>query len=72
MLIGLIKQGCVYFRHWDHNFEWTRKEFEVWASEIVEAYPDYKVSFFGIGAEPEDGRDTGDCSQGALFIRFDI
>ena len=56
-------------RHWDHKFEWSREEFQTWAIEIVEKFPDYKVSFFGVGSEPEDGLCTGDCSQGATFVR---
>ena len=56
-------------RHWDHKFEWTREEFQAWSNGIVDQFPDYKVSFFGVGSEPEDDLCTGDCSQGAIFVR---
>ena len=55
-------------RHWDHKFEWTRKEFEDWCNTIADLYP-YKVTFSGIGEPPEDKADIGCCSQMALFTR---
>ena len=55
-------------RHWDHKFEWTRKEFKDWCNNIVKLYP-YKVTFSGIGERPEDNVDIGCCSQMALFKR---
>ena len=55
-------------RHWDHKFEWTRKEFEDWCNTIVELYP-YKVTFSGIGEPPENNVNVGCCSQMALFTR---
>ncbi|KAI8926186.1 hypothetical protein BC831DRAFT_457830 [Entophlyctis helioformis] len=36
------------FRHYDHRFEWTRAEFEAWATAAAEAY-DYDVEFGGVG-----------------------
>ncbi|TAE01287.1 MAG: 3' terminal RNA ribose 2'-O-methyltransferase Hen1 [Bacteroidetes bacterium] len=36
------------FRHSDHRFEWTRAEFEHWASKVCENFA-YTVSFFPIG-----------------------
>ena len=55
-------------RHWDHKFEWTRKEFEDWCGAIVEKFP-YKVQFSGIGEPPRDKTSLGCCSQMALFTR---
>ena len=55
-------------RHWDHKFEWTRKEFEDWCNIIVKTYP-YKVKFSGIGEPPTGNASIGCCSQMALFTR---
>ena len=55
-------------RHWDHKFEWTRKEFEDWCNIIVKTYP-YKVKFSGIGEPPAGNASIGCCSQMALFTR---
>lgn len=52
-------------RHWDHKFEWTRKEFESWCSNIVKEYP-YNVEYSGIG-DPPASSDVGHCSQMAVF-----
>lgn len=50
-------------RHKDHRFEWTRKQFEGWASATAEKYG-YNVKFTGIGdADPEVGAP----SQMAIF-----
>ncbi len=50
-------------RHPDHQFEWTRAEFEAWAREIAERYG-YRVRIMGIGAEHPD---YGCPTQMALF-----
>ena len=47
------------FRHWDHKFEWTRKEFEDWSRGVGEDFG-YDVEFFGIGDIPEKLRKGGD------------
>jgi 3' terminal RNA ribose 2'-O-methyltransferase Hen1 len=39
------------FRHKDHRFEWTRAEFEAWASQIAERFG-YTVRFLPVG--PQD------------------
>lgn len=45
-------------RHPDHRFEWTRSEFQQWASEQAQRYA-YQVRFLGIGAsDPELGPPT--------------
>ncbi|MEM9589618.1 MAG: 3' terminal RNA ribose 2'-O-methyltransferase Hen1 [Planctomycetota bacterium] len=50
-------------RHHDHRFEWTRAEFEAWASTIATRHG-YQVRFQGVGPnEPSVGTPT----QMALF-----
>lgn len=53
------------FRHPDHRFEWSRGQFEYWASTIGSKYG-YKVSFRPIGAEDDE---LGAPTQMAVFIR---
>lgn len=38
------------FRHKDHRFEWTRKEFQTWANGVAEKFG-YSISFIPIGLE---------------------
>ncbi|GLG92971.1 Small RNA 2'-O-methyltransferase [Gryllus bimaculatus] len=57
------------FRHPDHKFEWTRAQFKSWGNNIVLRYPDYKVSFHGIGWGPHGTENVGACSQMAVFQR---
>ncbi len=53
------------FRHKDHRFEWTRAEFEKWATEVGTKFG-YQVKFEPIGAlDPEVGSPT----QMAIFTR---
>lgn len=58
------------FRHWDHKFEWTRTEFEMWAKDICERYPRYSVQFYQIGKGPADKEHLsfGGVSQCAVFL----
>lgn len=53
------------FRHADHRFEWTRTEFEQWATAVADRNG-YSVRFSGIG--PEDP-STGSPTQMAVFER---
>ncbi|XP_069592165.1 small RNA 2'-O-methyltransferase [Ranitomeya imitator] len=56
------------FRHPDHKFEWSRKEFQSWAMKISRQY-NYMVEFTGVGeAEPET-KDVGYCSQIGIFSK---
>ena len=56
------------FRHWDHKFEWTRKEFQDWCESILLEYPDYElVKYDGLGIAPKEYTDIGYCSQIVLF-----
>ena len=49
------------FRHRDHRFEWTRREFQAWANEVKH---DYQVTVSGLG---EEHREYGCPSQMAVF-----
>lgn len=52
-------------RHRDHRFEWTRAEFEAWASQVADRHG-YTVGYSGIGdVDPELGAPT----QMAVFTR---
>jgi 3' terminal RNA ribose 2'-O-methyltransferase Hen1 len=53
------------FRHLDHRFEWTRTEFNSWATGVAGRFG-YSVEFEGVG--PEDPRH-GHLSQIAVFSR---
>jgi len=52
-------------RHPDHRFEWTRAEFQTWASSVAAQFG-YGVRISGVG--PEDP-DVGAPSQMAVFVR---
>lgn len=54
-------------RHNDHRFEWTRKEFESWSTDLAVKYS-YNVIFKPVGeVDPE----VGGLSQMAVFSRRD-
>lgn len=53
------------FRHKDHRFEWTRAEFQTWATGVAERWG-YGVSFHAIG--PED-QIVGAPTQMGVFER---
>jgi 3' terminal RNA ribose 2'-O-methyltransferase Hen1 len=54
-----------HFRHNDHRFEWTRKEFQSWASRVAEQHK-YSVRFLPVG--PEDEK-VGPPTQMGVFER---
>ncbi|MFF5294954.1 3' terminal RNA ribose 2'-O-methyltransferase Hen1 [Paractinoplanes globisporus] len=56
-------EGLTGMRHSDHRFEWTRAEFQAWASKTADTYG-YRVSFRAVGEEHET---TGAPTQLALF-----
>lgn len=64
------KMTCGQFRHADHKFEFTRKQFQSWAEQITSTYP-YRVEFTGVGDAPSHAqhRNLGPCTQIALFYR---
>jgi 3' terminal RNA ribose 2'-O-methyltransferase Hen1 len=46
------------FRHRDHRFEWTREQFQTWATEVADRFG-YAVRFLPVGPEhPELGPPT--------------
>ncbi|XP_044730026.1 uncharacterized protein LOC123293315 isoform X2 [Chrysoperla carnea] len=56
------------FRHDDHKFEWTRRQFQDWAYNIVARFPEYAVWFDGVGALPAGTLENlGCCTQMAIF-----
>lgn len=54
------------FRNFDHKFEWTRDQFNTWASELGIKH-NYNVEFSGVGGT--DGVEPGFASQIAVFRR---
>ncbi|KAL3279100.1 hypothetical protein HHI36_016614 [Cryptolaemus montrouzieri] len=60
------------FRHYDHKFEWSREQFQSWATNITERFPQYFASFHGIGAGPKETQYLGSCSQMVVFVRRDV
>ncbi|KAL9673177.1 hypothetical protein QQ045_029431 [Rhodiola kirilowii] len=59
-------QGC-RFRNHDHKFEWTREQFNSWASELAGKH-NYSVEFSGVGGT--EGVEPGFASQIAVFTRM--
>lgn len=53
------------FRHADHRFEWTRREFQDWANSVAERFG-YKVRFLPVG--PVDD-EVGSPTQMGVFER---
>jgi hypothetical protein len=53
------------FRHKDHRFEWTRAEFQDWASTVARRFG-YNVRFLPVG--PEDA-EVGAPTQMGVFTR---
>lgn len=58
-------QSCK-FRNHDHKFEWTRAQFETWASDLAEKH-NYGVEFSGVGGAADV--EPGFASQIAIFRR---
>ncbi|KAL6265102.1 hypothetical protein P5V15_005192 [Pogonomyrmex californicus] len=58
------------YRHPDHKFEWTRKQFQDWAQNIVVRYPYYRVTFHDICNGPEGTKQFGPLTQMAVFHRI--
>jgi 3' terminal RNA ribose 2'-O-methyltransferase Hen1 len=53
------------FRHRDHRFEWTRKQFQEWARTVATRF-NYTVRFVPVG--PEDA-EVGPATQMGVFTR---
>lgn len=60
-------QSCK-FRNHDHKFEWTREQFNKWASDLAQRH-NYSVEFSGVGGVA--GVEPGFASQIAVFRRGD-
>ncbi|XVF75028.1 hypothetical protein PTKIN_Ptkin13bG0156200 [Pterospermum kingtungense] len=58
-------QSCK-FRNHDHKFEWTREQFNHWASELAVRH-NYSVEFSGVGGSAD--LEPGFASQIAVFRR---
>ncbi|KAI4299718.1 hypothetical protein L6164_033149 [Bauhinia variegata] len=58
-------QSCK-FRNYDHKFEWTREQFNRWASDLA-ARHNYSVEFSGVGGAADI--EPGFASQIAVFKR---
>ncbi|XP_057544786.1 small RNA 2'-O-methyltransferase [Amaranthus tricolor] len=54
------------FRNHDHKFEWTREQFNCWATDLAAKY-NYSVEFSGVGGIA--GVEPGFASQIAVFRR---
>ncbi len=54
-----------HFRHKDHRFEWTRVEFQAWATHVADRFG-YRVRFLPVG--PEDP-SVGAPTQMGVFTR---
>lgn len=54
-------------RHDDHRFEWTRQQFEAWATGVCSSHH-YEVEFFTVG---EIHEEVGSPSQMGVFRRAD-
>jgi 3' terminal RNA ribose 2'-O-methyltransferase Hen1 len=57
-------EGLTGMRHSDHRFEWSRAEFQSWASAVAATYG-YDLTFRGVG----DVADQGTPTQLGLFVR---
>lgn len=60
-------QSCK-FRNHDHKFEWTRSQFNHWASDMAGRH-NYSVAFSGVGGSADT--EPGFASQIAIFRRSD-
>lgn len=58
-------QSCK-FRNHDHKFEWTREQFNHWATELAVKH-NYSVEFSGVGGSGDT--EPGFASQIAVFRR---
>jgi len=64
------------FRHDDHKFEWTRKEFQTWCETQMEKYDGYVVTYQTVGRLHSSAEENffdivkhGRCTQIAVFKR---
>ncbi|KAK6916880.1 hypothetical protein RJ641_017631, partial [Dillenia turbinata] len=62
-------QACK-FRNHDHKFEWTREQFNNWASDLASTH-NYSVEFSGVGGSGDES-EPGFASQIAVFRRIEL
>ena len=58
--------GPCKFRNHDHKFEWTRAQFQSWATDLAVKH-NYSVEFNGVGGS---GEEPGYASQIAVFRKL--
>ncbi|WVZ62005.1 hypothetical protein U9M48_011805, partial [Paspalum notatum var. saurae] len=58
--------GPCKFRNHDHKFEWTRAQFQCWATDLAVKH-NYSIEFSGVGGS---GEEPGYASQIAVFRRM--
>uniref|UniRef100_A0A8C6RAK6 Small RNA 2'-O-methyltransferase n=1 Tax=Nannospalax galili TaxID=1026970 RepID=A0A8C6RAK6_NANGA len=59
----------VALRDADHKFEWSRMEFQTWASQVAKCY-NYCVEFTGVGTPPAGAEHVGYCTQIGVFTKI--
>jgi len=64
------------FRHYDHKFEWTRKEFQDWCVLQMSKFDGYEVTYQTVGRVHPSAEENffsvnkhGRCTQIAVFVR---
>ncbi|GID95171.1 3' terminal RNA ribose 2'-O-methyltransferase Hen1 [Amorphoplanes digitatis] len=62
---NVLYEGLTGMRHSDHRFEWTRAEFQAWATRVAAGYG-YGVAFRGVG---DDDAVRGTPTQMAIFTK---
>ncbi|KAM5202343.1 small RNA 2'-O-methyltransferase isoform 1-T2 [Hipposideros larvatus] len=60
---------AVTLRDSDHKFEWNRKQFQTWASDVANLY-NYSVEFTGVGEPPAGAENVGYCTQIGVFRKI--
>jgi len=63
-------------RHWDHKFEWTREEFQLWCDIQMQKFDGYEVTYQTVGRLHSSAEEEffsvvkhGRCTQIAVFKR---
>lgn len=62
---AIFEDGGEGMRHADHRFEWTRAEFEAWATAAAQAHG-FTFTLHGLG---DTHPDYGPITQAAIFVR---
>ena len=56
----------------EFRFEWSRKEFKVWANQVAEDFPEYSVTFHGAGFWEATRESHGPASQVVVFTKKEL